>query len=145
MSIATFDTLKFANTHKAADLPPKQAEALAVAFAEVIQLNVKDLATKDDLKALEVATKHDLKDLETALRAEIKDVRSEIKDVRSEIKDVRTEVQAEFKAVRAEIKSSIAKLEAEMRIMRWMLGAIGGGIVLIVGIALRFLFLHGGL
>jgi hypothetical protein len=138
MSIATFDTLKFANTLKAADLPPKQAEALAVAFAEVIQLNLKDLATKDDLKALEVATKQDLK--------------SEAKDLRSEIKDLRTEMHAEFKAVRAEIKDvraelkgSIAELKAEMRIMRWMLGAIGGGIVLIVGIALRFLFLHGGL
>ncbi len=127
MSIATFDTLKFANTLKAADLPPKQAEALAVAFAEVIQLNLKDLATKDELKA-------------------------EVKDLRTELKDLRTEMQAEFKSVRAEIKdvraemkSSIAELKAEMRIMRWMLGAIGGGIVLIVGIALRFLFLHGSL
>lgn len=120
MSIATFDTLKFANTLKAADLPPKQAEAKAVAFAEVIQLNLKDLATKDELKA-------------------------EAKDLRTEIKDLRTEMHAEFKAVRAEFKTSIAELKAEIRIMRWMLGAIGGGIVLIVGIALRFLFLHGGL
>lgn len=131
MSIATFDTLKFANTLKAADLPPKQAEALAVAFAEVIQLNLKDLATKDDLKALEVATKHDLKDLETATK--------------NEFKTLDTVLRAEIKDVRADFKNAIVKLEAEMRIMRWMLGAIGGGIILIVGIALRYLFLHGGL
>lgn len=120
MPIATFDTLKFANTLKAADLPPKQAEALAVAFAEVIQLNFKDLATKDDLKGLDTATKNDIKALETALRAEIKDVR-------------------------VDLKTAIVKIEAEIRIMRWMLGAIGGGIVLILGVAVRYLFLHGGL
>lgn len=35
MAIATFDTLKFANTLKAAGVPDKQVEAQAVAFAEV--------------------------------------------------------------------------------------------------------------
>lgn len=51
MAVATFDTLKFANTLKEAGVPPQQAEAQARAFAEVIQLNFKDLATKDDLAA----------------------------------------------------------------------------------------------
>jgi G3E family GTPase len=50
MAVATFDTLKFANTLKSAGVPDKQAEAQAVAFAEVIQINMKDLATKEDLK-----------------------------------------------------------------------------------------------
>ena len=50
MAVATFDTLKFANTLKAAGVPDKQAEAQAVAFAEVIQINLKDLVTKDDLR-----------------------------------------------------------------------------------------------
>lgn len=43
MAVATFDTLKFANTLKAAGVPDKQAEAQAVAFAEVIQANFKEL------------------------------------------------------------------------------------------------------
>lgn len=52
MAVATFDTLKFANTLKTAGVPDKQAEAQAVAFAEIIQVNMKDLATKDDLNQL---------------------------------------------------------------------------------------------
>ena len=35
MGVATFDTLTFANTLKVAGVPEKQAEAQAVAFAEV--------------------------------------------------------------------------------------------------------------
>ncbi|HXD86286.1 MAG TPA: hypothetical protein VN641_07320 [Urbifossiella sp.] len=50
MPVATFDTLKFANTLKEAGVPGPQAEAQAIAFADVIQLNLKDLVTKDDLR-----------------------------------------------------------------------------------------------
>jgi G3E family GTPase len=64
MAVATFDTLKFANTLKAAGVPPAQAEAQAVAFAEVIQLNLKELVTKDDLK-------QELKETEQRLTAKI--------------------------------------------------------------------------
>lgn len=52
MAVATFDTLKFANTLKSAGVPDKQAEAQAMAFAEIIHVNMKDLATKDDLNQL---------------------------------------------------------------------------------------------
>ena len=60
MATLTFDTLKFANKLKAAGLPPDQAEAQAEALAEVIELNIQDLVTKDDLTA-------SLKDLEQRL------------------------------------------------------------------------------
>ena len=60
MATLTFDTLKFANKLKAAGLPPDQAEAQAEALAEVIELNIQDLVTKDDLVA-------SLKDLEQRL------------------------------------------------------------------------------
>jgi G3E family GTPase len=60
MAVATFDTLKFANTLKSAGVPDKQAEAQAVAFAEIIQVNMKDLATKDDLQIVSAEIKKDL-------------------------------------------------------------------------------------
>lgn len=50
MSTITFDTLKFANTLKAAGVPDKQAEAQAQAMADVLEVNIKDLVTKDDLQ-----------------------------------------------------------------------------------------------
>ena len=44
-----FDTLKFANTLKDAGVPSAQAEAEATALSEVLEVNVKELVTKEDL------------------------------------------------------------------------------------------------
>jgi 2-phosphoglycerate kinase len=71
MAVATFDTLKFANTLKAAGVPDKQAEAQAMAFAEVIQLNLKDLVTKDDLSQAEQRLSAKIDTLEARLRGEM--------------------------------------------------------------------------
>ncbi len=60
MATLSFDTLKFANKLKAAGLPPEQAEAQAEALAEVIEVNIQDLVTKDDITV-------SLKDLEQRL------------------------------------------------------------------------------
>lgn len=49
-----FDTLKFANKLKAAGVPDKQAEAEAEALADVLEINLKDLPTKQDLRELEL-------------------------------------------------------------------------------------------
>lgn len=54
MSTITFDTLKFANKLKEAGVPSAQAEAEASALAEVLDVNLKELTTKDDLKSMEV-------------------------------------------------------------------------------------------
>jgi len=48
MTTITFDTLKFANTLKSAGVPPAQAEATAI--SEILEVNLKDLVTKDDLQ-----------------------------------------------------------------------------------------------
>ena len=65
MTTLTFDTLKYANTLKEAGVPPAQAEAEAKALAEVLEVNLKDLATKEDL----LATKEELRrEIETLRR-----------------------------------------------------------------------------
>lgn len=71
MAVATFDTLKFANTLKAAGVPDKQAEAQAAAFAEVIQINLKDLVAKDDLAREAADTRKEVHDVEQRLTAKI--------------------------------------------------------------------------
>lgn len=50
MTAITFDTLRFSNRLKNAGVPPAQAEAEAEALAEVFEINLKELATKDDLR-----------------------------------------------------------------------------------------------
>ena len=53
MVAIAFDTLKYSKRLKDAGVPDKQAEAEAEALAEVLEVNLKDLATKEDLKTLE--------------------------------------------------------------------------------------------
>jgi hypothetical protein len=50
MSTITFDTLKYANTLKAGGVPPAQAEAEAMALSGVLEVNFKELVTKQDLE-----------------------------------------------------------------------------------------------
>ena len=53
MVAITFDTLKYANKLKAAGAESRIAEAEAEALAEVFELNLKEVATREDLKQME--------------------------------------------------------------------------------------------
>ncbi len=79
MAVATFDTLKFANTLKAAGVPSAQA----VAFAEVIWINRKEWGAKDDLKReiddAKKEAKQDLKEVEQRLTAKIDTLAAQLK------------------------------------------------------------------
>ena len=140
MSVATFDTLKFANTLKAAGVPEKQAEAQAVAFAEVIQINFKDQATKGDLAATAKDVRQELKDVEQRLTARINDVEqsltTKIKDseqgLTTKIKDSEQGLTAKIDGSIAEVKVQIAQVKGELVLVRWMLGVLVGGVVAVL-------------
>jgi len=53
MNAVTFDTLKYANRLKKAGFTPEQAEEQAGALSEVMEIGLKELATKSDLAQLE--------------------------------------------------------------------------------------------
>ena len=116
MAVATFDTLKFANTLKAAGVPEKQAEAQAAAFAEIIQLNFKELVTKEDLTAT-------------------------TKELRQEIKDAEQRVNARIDLVAAEVKTLRAELKGELLLLKWMMGVTFTGVLAAVGLIARVLFI----
>ena len=67
MSTITFDTLKYANTLKAAGVPAAQAEAEAVALSEVLDINLKEFATKADLRHEVDLLRRDMKEMEQRL------------------------------------------------------------------------------
>ncbi|MEI8209510.1 MAG: DUF1640 domain-containing protein [Methylococcales bacterium] len=67
MATITFDTLKFANTLKEAGVPSAQAEAEATALSEVLEVNLKDLVTKQDLKYEAELLRRDMHDMEQRL------------------------------------------------------------------------------
>ena len=53
MATITFDTLKFANKLKSAGVVSEHAEAEAEALAVLFEINLKEVATKEDIKHLE--------------------------------------------------------------------------------------------
>jgi hypothetical protein len=74
MTALTFDTLKYANALKKAGVSQEQAEAQAGALSEVLEINLKELATKGDLRELQTEAKGEI----TQLRGEIAEVRGKM-------------------------------------------------------------------
>lgn len=70
MATIAFDTLKFANKLKSAGVLSAHAEAEAEALAELFEVNLKDVATKEDFRLLKEdirLVKEDIKHLEEKL------------------------------------------------------------------------------
>lgn len=133
MAVATFDTLKFANTLKAAGVPEKQAEAQAVAFAEVIQVNMKDLATKDDLAYLLKEIKQELAEMRKDFRQEMAEFK---KDIRQELKDTEQRLTIRIDTAEQKLGNRIDNLDTRTRgdiaLLRWMTGAFGFGTIAVL-------------
>jgi hypothetical protein len=104
MAAVTFDTLKFANRLKQAGVPDQQAEAEAEVLAEALQVNLKDLVTKEDLHAA-------LNDLESRLGGRITDLDSRL---------------------RGRIDALEAKMDGKFLLLQWMLGPLMGGVAALV-------------
>lgn len=126
MSVATFDTLKFANTLKASGVPEKQAEAQAVAFAEVIQVNFKELVTKDDLDRVTQTGSDDLA--------------AAVKELRQEINDVEQRLTAKIDNTASDLKVQLAQVKGEQVLLRWMMGATFASGLAALGLLARLLF-----
>lgn len=75
MAAVTFDTLKFANKLKSAGVPDKQAEAEAEALSEALEVNLKELATKEYLS-------RELRDLEQRIDTRFERIDGELKLIR---------------------------------------------------------------
>lgn len=170
MATATFDTLKFANTLKAAGMSAPLAEAQATAFGEALQVNLRDLVTKDDLKAavdglraeskvlgdsLRQETKAlgdglrlEIKNLADTLRLEMKNqtdaLRAEMAAIRADMKNIADAIRAESKntadAIRHESKEADQRLRSEQVLIRWIVGVV---LFSMAGIVVRYFALRG--
>ena len=127
MAVATFDTLKFANTLKAAGVPDRQAEAQAVAFAEVIQINLKDLVTKEDLGLAVGELKREIREVaETSER-----------NLKLEVADLKRDIAELARQTSSDAKTAAAKSQGDMALLRWMFGAM---ITICVAVGIRLFF-----
>ncbi len=78
MAIIGFDALKFANRLKAADVSDKRAEAEAGALPEVLEFNLKKLATKDDLTRETALLRRDADNPRADLKRDIAGAKAEL-------------------------------------------------------------------
>ena len=144
MAVATFDTLKFANTLKTAGVPAQQAEAQAVAFAEVIQGNFKDLATKEDLALTKNELKQEIAQFRTELKQDIAQIRTELAQVRTELKQDNESLEqrlgSRIDLVGAEVKNLRTELKGELTLLKWMFGV---GVTVGLGILVRLFLFRG--
>lgn len=144
MAVATFDTLKFANALKAAGVPAPQAEAQAAAFAEVIQANFKELATREDIAAVraEIATlRADLERVETELRTEIgRAAETAKKDLEQAVQVLRQEMAILKQELIARFDTMAAKQGGEIYLLKWMFGATFTVVVATLWLVIRLSF-----
>lgn len=123
MSMATFDTLKFANALKAAGVSDRQAEAEAVVLAEVFSINFREVTTKEDLKRAVADVETKLREVEQRLNA------------KSDL--LRSEVYAKIDQPKGESNTSLTKLTREIHLLHWMSGLL---ILLVLAIFVRLFF-----
>jgi hypothetical protein len=114
MPAVAFDTLKFANKLKEAGVPDKQAEAQASTFAEMLEVNLKDLATKSDLQSI---------------KGEIQTIKNEIK---SELQEVKTAIEHRTQEIRQELKQVETRLNGDIFLVKWMIGTCFTAVVAVL-------------
>lgn len=138
MAIATVDTLKLSKTLKATGLTDDQAEVLASAFAEMVQVNFKDLATKDEVERLATmidqlarSFKAELDQHTRSFKAELdqhtrsfkteldrlatkEELDRVVNEFKSELERTKTELKRDIADVRTEFKSEMKLLKTEL-------------------------------
>ncbi len=142
MAAIAFDTLKYSKRLKDAGVPDKQAEAEVEALAEALEVNLKDLPTKDDLTRETGLLRRDLKELETSLKRDMKELESSLKrDIKElegsqkrDLKELETSLKHDLTESESRLKHENGLMRLEMRdIERRMTIKLGGLMVVAVG------------
>jgi hypothetical protein len=115
MGAVAFDTLKFANRLKDAGVPDKQAEAESLALAEVFEVNLRELATKDDLRS-------GLSELD----AKIDKVAATLD---AKIDKVAATLDAKIDKTSASLEGKIERVSAVMDMLKWMMALVLGAVL----------------
>jgi hypothetical protein len=96
------------------------AEEASTLMSHLPPVTWDQVATKDDLRALEANLRAEISVSASGLRAEMAELRSE---VRTEMADLRTEVRTGLAGVRTEMADLRTEIsDAIVRQTRWMLG-----------------------
>jgi DNA anti-recombination protein RmuC len=138
---------------KATGLPDKQAEALAAAFADLVQVNFKELATKEEYDRGVKELQGKIDRVATEFRAEInqiaKELDAKIDRIAKEAKDALEQAVKELKRVNADLRTELkhemqtmqARHQADILLLKWMAGVSITGVAAIRGLIARIMFI----
>jgi len=155
MPSVTFDTHKFVKKLRDAGMTEPQAEAFVDAQIDIISDTADTLlATKHDIDRLEILTTTEIGRLEKSTKAEIdrleKSTTTEIgrleKSTKADIDRLDTDINrlektiigveaglnAKIDGVEAGLNIKIATLSGDMKLLKWMLGILLGGVIALV-------------
>src|SRR5260364_302337 len=124
MALPAFDTLRIANRLKAVGVPSAQAEAEAEVLSKVFEVNLKEFAPKEDLRA----TKEDL-------RGEIGDLRQ---DMDAKHESLRKDIVGKHESLRKDLFHEIRALESRLTVRLGKIVFSGVGILGTLIVALQF-------
>lgn len=103
MGVTTFDTLKFVRRLEQVGVPSEQAEAQAEVLTEAFNVNLEELVTKDFLAAQFAAQKA---------------------DVETRFAEERAYMDKRFTEERSYIDKRFAEVEANFKLVFWILGIL---------------------
>jgi len=111
------------------------AEEASTLMSHIPPVTWDQVATKDDLRALEASLRSEISVSASGLRAEMADLRTDLRtemaelrtELRTEMADLRTELRTDMADLRTELHTGTATLRADIsdaitRQTRWMLG-----------------------
>jgi len=103
------------------------AEEASTLMSHIPPVTWDQVATKDDLRALEASLRSEISVSAAGLRAEMADLRTEMAELRTELRTDMADLRTEMADLRTELHTGTATLRADIsnaitRQTRWMLG-----------------------
>jgi hypothetical protein len=117
MGAVAFDTLKFANRLESVGISRPQAMAEAEVLSEIFDLNLRNLATKDDLLATQKELQHEVGDLRKDMANANSSLRKDM-DVKHDA--LRKDMDNKFVNLEQRIDTKLSDMKFEL--LKWIIG-----------------------
>src|SRR5260363_53379 len=117
MALPAFDTLRIANRLKAVGVPSAQAEAEAEVLSEVFEVNLKELATKEDLRATKEDLRREIGDLRKDMDAKFAGVDAKFAGVDDKLAAMEERSDAKHESLRKDMDAKHESLRKDMELM----------------------------
>ncbi|AIC09943.1 hypothetical protein [Xylella fastidiosa] len=122
MTSVAFDTLKFANRLKTAGVPAAHAEAEAEALAEVLEINLKDLAESESKNGKALAR------LEADMKEGFAQVNTRFEQIAKDFAQLDKNMDQRF----AQVDQRFVEIKGEMLLLKWMFGVIVTSLIALI-------------